>query len=235
MSRRILVADDEPAILDALTFTLRREGFDVETATNGEQALSSARAGGYEVVILDVMMPLLSGTDVCRLLRAESDVPIILLTARDAEVDRVLGLELGADDYVTKPFSMAELTSRVRALLRRRALDRGAGSDALQLGSLLIDFKRHEVRLDGELVRVTPSEFKVLSLLAGEPERAFTRRQIMEHLWSSPFVGDERAVDVHVSNLRHKLERDAAEPELIVTVRGVGYKLVAEQASAHRA
>ena len=155
-------------------------------------------------------------------------MPIILLTARDAEVDRVLGLELGADDYVTKPFSMAELVSRVRALLRRRELDRAAAGAAVrQLGGLRLDLARHQVWVDGNAVQLTPSEFKVLALLAEEPEaRLHAAAQIMEHLWQSVFVGDERACDVHVSSLRRKIERDPAQPERIVTVRGVGYKLV---------
>ena len=172
-------------------------------------------------------MPKLSGTDVCRTLRAESDVPILLLTARDAELDRVLGLELGADDYVTKPFSMAELVSRVRSILRRRELDRAAGTSAVRdIGGVRVDFGRHQVFADGEPVHLTPSEFKVLALLAEEPERVFSRRQVMEHLWQSIYVGDERACDVHISNLRRKIERDPANPERIVTVRSIGYKLV---------
>ena len=190
------------------------------------RARARARGARFDVVLLDVMLPRLSGTEVCRTLRAESDVPIIMLTARDAEVDRVLGLELGADDYVTKPFSIAELKSRVRALLRRRELDRAAtGAAVQQIGGLRIDFARHEVVVDGITTVLTPSEFKLLALLAGEPERVFNRNQIMEHLWQSTYVGDDRAADVHVSNLRRKIERDPAHPERVVTVRGVGYKL----------
>jgi len=228
VSPTILVVDDEPAILDAVSYALRRDGFSVETAADGDTAMEQARMGGYDLLVLDVMLPRQSGTDICRALRAErSDVPIILLTARDAEVDRVLGLELGADDYVTKPFSMAELVSRVRALLRRRELDRAAAGAAVrQLGGLRLDLARHQVWVDGNPVHLTPSELKVLALLAEEPERVFSRRQIMEHLWQSVFVGDERACDVHVSSLRRKIERDPAQPERIVTVRGVGYKLV---------
>jgi two-component system response regulator RegX3 len=173
------------------------------------------------------MLPDASGMDICRTLRAESAVPILLLTARDSEVDRVLGLELGADDYVTKPFSLAELVSRVRALLRRRELDQGAKVALRQVGGIRIDLGRHLVEVDGRPVHLTPSEFRVLTLLADQPERVFARRQIMEHLWQSPYVGDERASDVHISNLRRKIERDPAHPERIVTVRGVGYKLVA--------
>jgi two-component system, OmpR family, response regulator RegX3 len=228
VSPNILVVDDEPAILDAVSYALRRDGFEVDTAADGDAAMEQARVGGFDLLVLDVMLPRQNGTDVCRALRAEgSDVPIILLTARDAEVDRVLGLELGADDYVTKPFSMAELVSRVRALLRRRELDRAAAGAAVrQLGGLRLDLARHQVWVDGNAVHLTPSELKVLALLAEEPERVFSRRQIMEHLWQSVFVGDERACDVHVSSLRRKIERDPAQPERIVTVRGVGYKLV---------
>jgi len=227
VSARLLLADDEPAILDAVSYSLRREGFEVDAVADGEAALTAARAEPYDIVILDVMMPGLSGTDVCRTLRAESDVPILLLTAKDSEVDRVLGLELGADDYVTKPFSMAELVSRVRSILRRRELDRSAGASVVrQIGGVKVDLARHQVYVGGEPVHLTPSEFKVLVLLAEQPERVFTRRQIMEHLWQSPYVGDERACDVHISNLRRKIERDPANPERIVTVRSIGYKLV---------
>ena len=163
----------------------------------------------------------------CRRARASSDVPIIVLTARDAEVDRVLGLESGADDYVTKPFSMAELVSRVRALLRRRELDRAAQTPVTHVGSLQIDLARHDVRVDGKQVRLTPSEFKVLALLSEQPDRVYSRREIMQHLWQSSYVGDERACDAHVSTLRGKIERDPPHPERIITVPGFGYKLVA--------
>jgi two-component system response regulator RegX3 len=176
-------------------------------------------------VLLDLMLPRLSGTEVCRRLRAESDVPILMLTARDAEVDRVLGLETGADDYVTKPFSMAELVSRVRAILRRRELDRAAAGSVLRLGGLELDLTGHEVRVDGRLVNVTASEFQILVLLAERPEHVVPRRAIMERLWRSEHVGDQRACDMHVSNLRRKIERDPSRPERLLTVRGVGYKL----------
>jgi DNA-binding response OmpR family regulator len=228
MSARILLVDDEPDLLQPIGYALQQQGFDVDTARDGEAALEQARTGSYDLLICDVMMPGMLGTDVCRILRAESDLPIILLTAKDAEVDRVLGLELGADDYVTKPFSSAELVSRVRALLRRRELDRGAsaGEGTRSIGGLRIDLTCHEVEADGQPVQLTPSEFKLLSLLADEPERVFERRQIMEHLWQTPYVGDARACDVHISNLRRKLERDPAHPERILTVREIGYKLV---------
>jgi DNA-binding response OmpR family regulator len=225
---RILVVDDDPGIVDVVSFALRSEGFDVETAGDGERAFELAQRQLYDVMVLDLMLPRMSGTDVCRRLRAEGNgVPIVMLTARDAEVDRVVGLEVGADDYVTKPFSTAELVSRIRAILRRRDFDRQQARTALsQVGGLRIDFARHDVRVDGEPVRLTPSEFKLLALLAESQERVFTRRQIMEHLWESDWVGDEHAADVHISNLRRKIERDPTTPERIVTVRGFGYKLV---------
>ena len=222
----VLVVDDDPGVLDVVAFTLRREGFDVDEETDGERALEAARKRAYDIVILDVMLPQLSGTEVCRALRAESDVPIVMLTARDAERDRVLGLDVGADDYVTKPFSSAELLSRVRAILRRRELDRANGGAALRLGGLHLDLVRHEVTVDGEPVRLTLSEFKVLSLLAEQPERVVSRRELMQHLWASDHVGDEHACEVHVSNLRRKIEVDPTRPQRLVTVRGMGYKLV---------
>jgi DNA-binding response OmpR family regulator len=224
----ILLVDDDPGVLDVVAFMLRREGFDVDEERDGTAALERARQNGYDIVILDVMLPGMSGTDVCRALRAESDVPIVMLTARDAEIDRVLGLELGADDYVTKPFSTAELLSRVRAILRRRDLDRATGGATVRrLGGLQIDLGRHEVSVDGDRVHLTLSEFKVLSLLAEQPERVVSRRELMQHLWASEHVGDEHACEVHISNLRRKIKRDATQPERLVTVRGLGYKLVA--------
>jgi two-component system, OmpR family, response regulator RegX3 len=227
VSARILVADDEPDIVGPLEYALRTEGFDVESVGDGESALARALGEPFDLVVLDVMMPRLSGVEVCRRLRAECAVPVLMLTAKDAEVDRVLGLELGADDYVTKPFSMAELVSRVRAILRRRELDRGeGGSAAVRVGGVNLDFARHQVTADGRSVQLTRSEFRILALLAEAPEQVFSRRQIMEHLWESPYVGDERACDVHISKLRRKLERDPAHPERIVTVREIGYKLV---------
>jgi DNA-binding response OmpR family regulator len=228
MRGRILLADDEPDLAESVGYALGRDGFEVDRVGDGEAALEAARSGRYDVVILDVMMPRLSGVEVCRTLRGESDVPIIMLTARDAEVDRVLGLELGADDYLTKPFSLAELASRIRAILRRRELDRSGGTGAtIAVGGLSLDLARHQVDVDGRRVSLTPSEFNLLTLLVSEPERVFSRRQIMEHLWQSTYVGDERAADVHVSALRRKIERDPSHPERIVTVRGFGYKLVA--------
>jgi two-component system, OmpR family, response regulator RegX3 len=227
VSERILVVDDEQAIVDAVSYALRAAGFEVDEFGDGESALEAARATGYDVLVLDVRLPGLSGIEICRRLRGESEVPILMLTAMDAEVDRVLGLEAGADDYVTKPFSVAELVSRVRAILRRRELDRASGFGVRRVGSLELDVSRHEVRLDGNSIRLTPSEFRLLALLAEEPERVYTRREIMRHLWNSSYVGDERACDIHVSNLRRKIEATPGSPSRLVTVRGVGYKLLA--------
>ena len=227
MTERILVVDDEPAIVDAVSYALRSQGFEVETLGDGESALEAARRDVFDLVVLDLRLPKLSGLEVCRRLRAESEVPILMLTAMDAEVDRVLGLEVGADDYVTKPFSIAELVSRVRAILRRRELDRAASGYAMRrVGRLHLDLARHKVQIEDAQVQLTPSEFKLLALLAQEPEKVFSRREIMQHLWESSYVGDERACDIHVSNLRRKIERDPARPERLVTVRGVGYKLL---------
>ncbi len=223
MTASVLVVDDDPGVLDVVAFTLRREGYEVDEQTDGAAALAAARSRAYDIVILDVMLPGLSGSDVCHALRAESDVPILMLTARDAELDRVQGLELGADDYVTKPFSTAELLSRVRAILRRRELDRAT---VRRLGGLQIDLGRQEVFVDEERVHLTLSEFKVLSLLAEQPESVISRKQLMQHLWASEHVGDEHACEVHISNLRRKIERDASKPERLVTVRGLGYKLI---------
>jgi two-component system response regulator RegX3 len=223
----ILVVDDDPGVLDVVAFTLRREGFEVDEERDGPAALEAARARSYDIVILDIMLPELSGTDVCRALRAESDVPILMLTARDAELDRVNGLELGADDYVTKPFSSAELVSRVRAILRRRALDRANGGlPVRRLGGVQIDLGRQEVLVDGERVHLTLSEFKVLALLAEQSDSPVSRRELMQHLWASDHVGDEHACEVHISNLRRKIEKDPSRPQRLVTVRGLGYKLV---------
>jgi two-component system response regulator RegX3 len=222
--RRILVVDDEPAIVDAVAYALRGDGFEVDEAAEGEAALAAALGDGYDLLILDVMLPRLSGIEICRRVRDRSDVPILILTARDSEVDRVLGLESGADDYVAKPFSMAELLSRVRAILRRRELDRASGG-VRRVGGIEIDLARHTVSVDGTPVELTRSEFRLLALLAGAPGRVFTRREIMRHLWDSHHTGGERACDTHVAHLRRKLERDAASPERIVSVRGVGYRL----------
>jgi len=226
-SGRILIADDEPSVRDSVGYALAQEGFDVTGVADGDEA--AARVGDgipYDLLILDIMMPGPSGLDICRDVRSRSAVPIILLTAKDAEVDKVVGLEVGADDYVTKPFSVRELLGRVRAQLRRRELDRAPLPEAVQVeaGPVAIDLVRHVASVRGAPVNLTRSEFQLLRLLVARPGEVFPRRQIMEELWQSEFDGDERACDVHISNLRQKVERDPQNPELILTVRGVGYK-----------
>jgi two-component system response regulator RegX3 len=224
---RILIADDEPSVRDSVTYALQQEGYEVTPAVDGtdaEEKLSVEMP--FDLLILDIMMPGRSGLDICREVRARSAVPIIILTAKDAEVDKVVGLEVGADDYVTKPFSVRELLGRVHAQLRRRELDRTPASQTtrIEAGPVSIDMVRHVVTVRGEQVNLTRSEFQLLRLLAGRPGEVFRRHQIMEELWQTEFDGDVRACDVHISNLRQKVERDAQRPELVVTVRGVGYK-----------
>jgi two-component system response regulator RegX3 len=226
MADRILIAEDERAIADAVQYALESEGFAVDAVDDGEQALTAAQEHSYDAMLLDLMLPRLSGLEVCRRLRAESNpLPILMLTAKDAELDRVLGLEVGADDYVTKPFSIAEVVARVRALLRRREYYAREGTAKLRVGDLEVDLARHQASVGAEAVTLTAFELKLLAMLAAEPGHVFSRREIMRHLWDSDYVGDERACDLHVSNIRRKIERDPANPERLVTVRGAGYKL----------
>jgi two-component system, OmpR family, response regulator RegX3 len=228
---RILVADDETSVRDAVGYALEQEGFDVTLAVDGDDAeekLAGDSEVAFDLLVLDILMPGRSGLDICRDVRARSPVPIILLTAKDAEVDKVVGLEVGADDYVTKPFSVRELLGRVRAQLRRRELDRSSSvreGKTIEAGPVRIDLGRHLVTVHGEPVNLTRSEFQVLRLLAERPGQVFSRLEIMEELWQSEFSGDVRACDVHISNLRQKVERDPQDPELVLTVRGVGYRL----------
>ncbi|HZA59957.1 MAG TPA: response regulator transcription factor [Solirubrobacterales bacterium] len=223
---RILVVDDEPSVRESVGYALEQEGFQVTLAEDGEDAEGRLSGSEFDLLVLDIMMPGKSGLDICREVRARSAVPIILLTAKDAEVDKVVGLEVGADDYMTKPFSVRELLGRVRAQLRRRELDRTNGSDgtAIETGPVTIDLARHLVSVRGEPVNLTRSEFQVLRLLAENPGQVFSRKEIMEELWQTEFRGDVRACDVHISNLRQKLERDPQKPELVLTVRRVGYR-----------
>jgi len=227
MSERILVVEDEPAIAEAVAYALVAAGYDVDTVGDGDAALASARAEPYDLMILDLLLPGTKGQEVCRQLRAESDLPIVMLTARDSEGERVAGLDLGADDYVTKPFSVNELVSRVRSHLRRRKLDRAASAPVRVVGGLTLDVARHTASIAGRPLLLTRSEFRLVALLAAEPGKAFTREELIQHLWQSDFIGDKRAIDVHISNLRRKLEDDPRRPRRLLTVRGVGYKLVA--------
>jgi two-component system, OmpR family, response regulator RegX3 len=225
MTSRVLVVEDESTIRHAVGYALRRDGFEVAESGDGAEALEIA-VGDFDVVILDLGLPTVSGTEVLRRLRAGGPVPIIVLTARGAESDRILGLELGADDYVTKPFSMGELMSRVRAILRRCELEAARSEPVRIVGGLRIDLGRHQVLVDGHSVYLTASQFKLLALLAEHPGDVVSRNDIMQRLWDSDFVGDEHVCDVHISNLRHKIERDSSHPQRVVTIRGAGYKLV---------
>jgi two-component system response regulator RegX3 len=226
VSPRVLVVDDEPSLVTTLSYALERENFEVVVATNGEDAVEAALAEAFDLVLLDLGLPKLTGTEACRRIRARSGVPIIMLTAKDSSLDLVLGLEVGADDYVTKPFSTEELLGRIRALLRRRDIDRADHGDILRsVGGITIDVLHDRVTVDGVAVALTPSEFKILILLASSPGVVFTRRQILEHLWGSAHIGDEHTSEVHVSSLRRKIEAGDA-PKRLLTVRGVGYKLV---------
>ena len=227
MPNTVLVVEDEENLLAALTYNLGREGYTVLRAEDGQAALALARRHSPDLIILDVMLPELDGFEVCRILRRESEVPIMMLTAKGEEIDRVVGLELGADDYVTKPFSTRELMVRVRNMLRRTAAGPTATHDApdvLAAGDLVIDRASHTVRRDGEPVSCTPREFELLSLLVASRGRALSRDQILERLWGHDYIGDTRTVDVHVRWLREKIEPDPASPRRIVTVRGFGYR-----------
>jgi two-component system, OmpR family, response regulator len=223
----ILLVDDEDAVQKLLTYPLEREGFRVVPARDGEEALRRFAEEDVDLVVLDLMLPRLDGLEVCKRLRAESTVPIIMLTARDDELDKVLGLELGADDYITKPFSIREFRSRVRALLRRAAAPRPGerGQDeVVEVGELRIDVPRRTVEVRGSDVQLTFVEFELLRILAGAPGRVFSRRQLLERLRGGADYREPRTIDVHVRHLREKIERNPHEPELILTVRGVGYR-----------
>lgn len=220
---RLLVVDDERAILELVTYHLTREGYQVETAEDGRLAVDRVIKESFDLVILDVMLPGLSGLEACRAIRQSTDVPIIMLTARKDEVDRVLGLELGADDYVTKPFSPRELTARVKAILRRSAKGRDDSGD-VRLPGLSVDVERRTVEVDGQPVNLTFTEFELLTILARHPGRAFTRDELLVRVWGEDFFGDSRTVDVHVRHLREKLHEDPQKPRFIETVRGVGYR-----------
>ncbi len=234
MSKTILVVEDDGNLLDIVQFNLSREGYRVVTARDGEEALDMARRGKPDLIILDIMLPRLDGLEVCRILRKQMSVPILMLTAKADEIDRVVGLEMGADDYVTKPFSLRELLARVKAMLRRTELIReesagvaDSGPDTIEIGNVVIDLVRHAVTRGGEEVPLSPKEFDLLAFLAQNKRRAFSRDHLLEKVWGYDYAGDTRTVDVHVRWLRQKIETDAAHPSLVVTVRGVGYKLEA--------
>jgi DNA-binding response OmpR family regulator len=226
-SGRILLVDDEQAVQTLLTYPLRKDGYEVVSAHDGREALDRFAEQRFDLVVLDIMMPRLDGIEVCRRLRARSQVPIIMLTAKDDEIDKVLGLEMGADDYITKPFSVREFRSRVRAALRRSEMGGGASrtpDEPIAIGDLKIDFERRIVQVRDDKVRLTYVEFEILAALALAPGRVMTRENLLEHVWGDSAYRDPRTIDVHIRHLREKLELDPRSPEYLFTVRGVGYR-----------
>ena len=221
---RLLVVEDEESIVDALSYMLRKEGFEVAVVNAGPAALDEMDRTGADLVLLDLMLPGLPGTEVCRQLRQRSNVPVIMLTAKDSEVDMVVGLELGADDYVTKPFSSRELVARIRAVLRRRGEPEELLSATLEAGPVRMDVDRHVVTVGGTAVQLPLKEFELLELLLRNAGRVLTRMQLIDRVWGSDYVGDTKTLDVHIKRLRAKIEPDPGTPRYIVTVRGLGYK-----------
>lgn len=222
----VLIVEDEESYREAVSYMLAKEGFEVITAADGTQGLAAFDRHGADIVLLDLMMPGLSGTEVCRQLRQRSSVPIIMVTARDSEIDKVVGLELGADDYVTKPYSHRELVARIRAVLRR-GQDFDLLPDVLEAGGVRMDVERHEVWVDGEPVRLALKEFELLEMFLRNSGRVLTRGQLIDRIWGADYVGDTKTLDVHVKRLRGKIETDPGNPTLLLTVRGLGYKLSA--------
>ena len=223
---RILLVDDELSVQKLLAYPLRKEGYDVIPALDGREALERLRDNNFDLVVLDVMLPRMDGFDVCRAIRSRSTVPIIMLTAKTEETDKVLGLELGADDYITKPFSVREFRSRVKAVLRRAALAQPEAQfeEPIDAGDLSIDFEKRSVVVRGESVRLTYVEFEIIAALARAPGRVFSRTMLLERVWGDASYRDPRTIDVHIRHLREKLEEEPKTPELILTVRGVGYR-----------
>lgn len=222
---RVLIVEDEESLADPLSFLLRKEGFETTVAVDGPAALAEFDRTGADIVLLDLMLPGMSGTEVCKQLRARSAVPVIMVTARDSEIDKVLGLELGADDYVTKPYSARELIARIRAVLRRGAEADEISDAVLEAGPVRMDIERHIVSVDGAQVPMPLKEFDLLEYLMRNKGRVLTRGQLIDRVWGSDYVGDTKTLDVHVKRLRSKIETDPANPALLVTVRGLGYKL----------
>ena len=221
---RLLVVEDEESIVDAVSYMLRKEGFEVAVATTGPGALEEMERSGADLVLLDLMLPGLPGTEVCRQIRQKSNVPVIMLTAKDSEVDKVVGLELGADDYVTKPFSSRELVARIRAVLRRQGEPETLTVSTVEAGPVRLDAERHVVTVNGGPVQLPLKEFELLEFLLRNSGRVLTRMQLIDRIWGSDYVGDTKTLDVHVKRLRAKIEPDPASPRHIVTVRGLGYK-----------
>jgi two-component system, OmpR family, response regulator RegX3 len=223
---RILVVEDEETLAEAISFLLSKEGFEVEIAEDGPAAVAAFEKSGADLILLDLMLPGLSGTEVCRQIRAKSSVPIIMLTAKDSEIDKVVGLEIGADDYVTKPYSSRELIARIRAVLRRGEVsDATVVEGVLSVGPIRLDSDRHVISVNGEQVALPLKEFELLEFLMRNSGRVLTRMQLIDRVWGSDYVGDTKTLDVHIKRLRAKIEKDPANPEMIQTVRGMGYKL----------
>ena len=222
---RVLVVEDEESYSDALAYMLRKEGYEVAIAADGNSAIAEFERNGADIVLLDLMLPGLPGTEVCRQIRQTSSVPVIMVSAKDDEVDKVVGLELGADDYVTKPYSPRELVARIRAVLRRGLGDGVPDADVLEAGPVRMDVERHVVTVDGAEQRLPLKEFELLEMFLRNPGRVLTRGQLIDRVWGSDYVGDTKTLDVHVKRLRAKLEPDPGEPKYLVTVRGLGYKL----------
>lgn len=221
---RILVVEDEESLSDPLQYLLEREGFDVDVVADGEEAVRHFDLHGADLVLLDLMLPGLPGTEVCRQVRQRSNVPVIMLTAKDSEIDKVVGLELGADDYVTKPYSARELVARIRAVLRRQGEPEELVSATVEAGPVRMDVERHVVTVAGERVALPLKEFELLEMLLRNAGRVMTRGQLIDRVWGSDYVGDTKTLDVHVKRLRSKIEADPARPSHLVTVRGLGYK-----------
>ena len=221
---RILIVEDEESVLDPLELLLSKEGFTIETARDGREALEKFAKTNPDLILLDLMLPEVSGTEVCRQIRAKSQVPIIMLTAKDTEVDKVVGLELGADDYVTKPYSKAELVARIKAVLRRRGDTDVSDSSVISAGPVVIDVERHQVKINNELIAFPLKEFELLEFLVRNSGRVLTRTQLIDRVWGSDYFGDTKTLDVHVKRLRAKIESDPANPVYIQTIRGLGYK-----------
>jgi two-component system response regulator RegX3 len=221
---KILLVEDEASFSDALSYVLGKEGFEVVLADTGDGAIAAFDKGGADLVLLDLMLPGLSGTEVCRQLRSRSAVPIIMLTAKDTEVDKVVGLELGADDYVTKPYSKAELVARIRAVLRRQSDNTESDQGVITAGPVRIDIERHQVNINNDLISLPLKEFELLEFLVRNSGRVLTRAQLIDRVWGSDYFGDTKTLDVHVKRLRAKIETDPANPVYIQTIRGLGYK-----------
>jgi len=223
---KILIVEDDRNLLDAIKYNLRREGYEVVMATDGSEALEVARREKPDLIILDIMLPKINGFDVCRILRKEMTVPILMLTAKAEETDKIVGLEIGADDYVTKPFSLRELLARIRAMLRRAKMVETQPQGALlKVGDIEVDIARHRITVSGKIVELTPKEFDLLAFLARNRGLVFSREQLLEKVWGYDYAGDTRTVDVHIRWLRQKIEPDPGRPKYLITVRGAGYKL----------